>query len=141
MAEAILAHAGEDRFSAFSAGSDPAGFVHELAIEALRRIRIPINANADSKKWDQFADERFDVIITLCDQAANEACPIPPESGVRAHWSMPDPVYHPGSDEDRTEFAVRVAERLKGKIEGLLEVDWTAPRPDIESRLRFLGEI
>lgn len=141
MAEAILAHAGGGRFLAFSAGSDPAGFIHPLAIEALKRLAIPIPDGASSKRWDVYADESFDAIITLCDSAASEPCPIPPEAGVRAHWSLPDPAYQPGSEEDRIQFAVRVAERLMAKCKGLLTVDWSAPRAEIEGRLAFLGEI
>jgi len=141
MAEAILAQAGGDRFAAYSAGSDPAGFIHPLAIIALQRLDIPLPDSALSKSWDAYADESFDAVITLCDSAAGEACPIPPERGARAHWSLPDPAFHPGQESDRIELAMRVAERLKAKIKGLLAVDWSRPRGEIETRLRFFGEI
>lgn len=141
MAEAILAHAGGDRFVAFSAGSDPAGFIHPLAIEALRRLSIPLPEGAYSKRWDEFASESFDAIITLCDRAAGEACPLSPDCGVRAHWSLPDPVYHPGAEQDRIELARRVAERLRAKINGLISLDWNAAREDLSQKLQFLGEI
>ncbi len=141
MAEAILAHLGGDRFGARSAGSDPAGFIHSLAIEALHRLRIPLPEHAFSKSWDEFTDDSFDAVITLCDQAAGEACPLPPERSARAHWSLPDPALMGGREEDRIELAYRVAERLQAKIRGLIEIDWSQPRQEIEQRLAFLGEI
>lgn len=141
MAEAILAHLGGDRFIVRSAGSDPAGFVHPLALAAMDRMHVPVSEDATSKSWDQFADESFDAVITLCDQAASEVCPIPPERGARAHWSLPDPVFLGGREEDRVELACRVAERLRAKIEGLIEIDWSQTRADVEERLAFLGEI
>lgn len=140
MAEALLAHVSGGRFTVSSAGSKPAGYVHPLAVEALRRLKIPLH-EARSKSWDEFVDQRIDVAITLCDAAVSEPCPAFPGEPLRAHWSLPDPTYHFGNDEDRVQFAVRVAERLRAKIEGLIALDWSAPRGEVERRLRYLGEI
>jgi len=140
MAEAILRHLGGDAFEALSAGSHPAGFVHPLAIEVLRRLEIPLG-DPVSKSWNEFARDAVDVVITVCDYAAAEVCPVWPGDPIKAHWSLPDPAYHGGSEEECLEFALRVAKRLHAKIEGLVQLDWSSPRRDIERRLAFLAEI
>lgn len=140
MAEALLRHVDGERFESISAGSHPAGFVHALAIEAMRRMDIVLE-DAESKHWDEFADRPLDVVITLCDQAAGETCPSWVGEPITVHWSLPDPAYHPGSDEERIEFAQRVAERLRLKIKGLAKIDFSASRGDVSERLAFLGEI
>lgn len=140
MAEAILRHLDAKRFEALSAGSHPAGFVHPLAIDALDRLGVPMT-NQVSKSWDTFLVAPVDVVITVCDAAAAEGCPTYPGSPIAVHWSLPDPVYHPGTDEERLAFAVSVAERLRIKIAGLVQLDWSADRSEITKRLEFLGEI
>jgi len=141
MAEALLRHVAPDRFEALSAGSRPAGFVHPLAIEALRRRGVRIDSDAESKSWDVFVDRRIDLVITLCDEAAQEECPVWPGDPLTVHWSLPDPSFHHGSDEERIEFAVRVADRLRLKIEGLTRLDFSASRDEMVRQLAFLGEI
>jgi protein-tyrosine-phosphatase len=140
MGEAILRQLGSDRFEALSAGSHPAGFIHPIAIETMQQMGISLESQT-SKSWDEFPDTRFDVVITLCDDAAAETCPVWPGDPVRAHWSLPDPSYHPGTDEERLQFAMRVAQRLRTKIEGLIELEWSQDRAELAKRLRFLGEI
>ncbi len=140
MAEHILHHVGGDRFEAHSAGSRPAGFVHPLAIEALHRLQIPI-LFAESKRWDRYADERFDAVLTLCDSAAKEECPVFPGAPLTVHWGLPDPVYHPGAEDERLEFAVSIARRILSKIEGLIALDWSADRRQLKKELERLGEI
>ncbi|UCE59210.1 MAG: arsenate reductase ArsC [Phycisphaerales bacterium] len=140
MAEALLRHLGGDRFAALSAGSQPAGFVHPLAEIAMERLNVPV-ADQTSKSWDVFATTPIDVVITLCDAAASETCPNWSSSPITAHWSLPDPTFHLGDEAERVEFAVRVATRLKAKIRGLVDLDWSADRDDLLKRLEFLGEI
>lgn len=140
MAEAMLHHLGGDRFEAHSAGSRPAGFVHPLAIESLHALGIPI-LFAESKSWDRYEGERFDAVITLCDSAATENCPVFPGSPLTAHWGLPDPVFHAGSDEERRVYALSVARRLQAKIEGLIALDWSAPQKVLKPQLDRLGEI
>jgi arsenate reductase len=93
MAEAILSHRGEGRFNAYSAGSHPSGKVRP---EALRQIESAgmRTAGLRSKSWDEFAAEgapSMDFVITVCDQAANEACPYWPGQPMSAHWGIADP--------------------------------------------------
>ena len=140
MAEGLLRALGGDRFEALSAGSHPAGFVHGLAIEAMARMSISLDDH-ESKSWNAYGDTPLDLVITVCDNAAGETCPTWPGSPLTAHWSLPDPAYHPGTDEERLHFAMRVSERLRTKVVGLIELDWSGPRAAIEQRLRFLGEI
>ena len=140
MAEAILRELGGDRFAALSAGSWPAGFIHGLAIEAMARLNIPM-VDQVSKSWDDFAKAPLDVVVTLCDAAAAEACPHWPGNPIRVQWSVPDPAMHPGTDEDRSEFAMRVARRLRAKIEALVNLDWSRDRAELTDRIVSLGEI
>lgn len=140
MAEAMLRHLGGDRFDALSAGSAPAGFVHALAEEVLAAMDIPL-VEPRSKSWDEFADVSVDLVITVCDNAAGETCPVWPGDPLRAHWPLPDPAYHLGTPEEQIAFAMHVAGRLLTKIQALVDLDWSAKRDDLADRLRFLGEI
>lgn len=140
MAEALLRHLGGDRWEALSAGSHPAGFIHDLAIEAMTKLHVPL-VDQRSKSWDDFANAELDVVLTLCDAAAEQTCPTWPGTPLTAHWSLADPAMHPGTAEQRTALAVSVAKRLKTKIEGLVALDWSANRAAIMERLTFLGEI
>ena len=103
MAEALLNFLGRGRFQAFSAGSHPKGEVHSLALETLRRNRIPVE-NARSKSWDEFAlpgAPRQDFVITVCDHAAQEVCPIWQGHPVTAHWGVQDPAAIQGTDQEK----------------------------------------
>ena len=140
MAEAVLRHLGGDRFEASSAGSFPAGFVHGLATETMKQLNIPMT-DPVSKSWDEFAETTFDAVITLCDAAAAETCPKWPGDPLKVHWSTRDPACHLGTDEERWELAVRVAERLRTKIQNLVDLDWSVDRDELRRRLEFLGEI
>lgn len=89
MAEGILRHTGGDLFEVYSAGSRPAGYVHPLAIEALREIGIDISAH-HSKHLEQYLNSGIDIVITVCDHA-NESCPVFPGNVSRHHWGFEDP--------------------------------------------------
>lgn len=140
MAEAVLRKLGGNRFESLSAGSRPAGFIHPLAIETLGRLNIPL-ANQTSKSWNEFADTPLDAVITLCDSAAAEACPVWPGDPLTAHWSIPDPVCLSGTHDERLAFAVQIAERLRKKVAGLVSLDWSSGRAELEHRLECLGDI
>lgn len=140
MAEALLRHLSGGRFRALSAGSRPAGFIHPLAEEAMLRMNVPMDGQS-SKSWDEFSDTPLDAVITLCDSAAAETCPVFPGSPVSAHWSLPDPAFHPGTVDERIEFALRVADRLRLKIQAMIALDWTTQPAELQRMLNFLGEI
>ena len=103
MAESILREIGAGRFNAYSAGSTPKGAVHPLALELLASRRMPIEG-LSSKGWDVFAAPgapALDFVITVCDNAAGEVCPVWPGVPMTAHWSIPDPAAVEGSEEVR----------------------------------------
>ena len=123
MAEAILRHADPLRFEALSAGSMPAGFIHPLVLRTLEDMHIPV-IDQHSKSWDEFVDQHVDLLITVCDSAADEVCPVWPSCPPTVHWPLPDPSFMPGSDDDRLAAARRVAERLVLKIQRMVALDW-----------------
>jgi arsenate reductase len=93
MAEAILRHRGEPGFSAYSAGSHPAGRIHPNALKQMQTAGLPVEG-LRSKSWDEFAargSPAMHFIFTLCDSAAAEVCPLWPGQPVTAHWGLPDP--------------------------------------------------
>jgi arsenate reductase len=103
MAEALLNASGGAQVQAFSAGSHPKGEVHPLALETLRRHRVP-SENARSKSWDEFAvtgAPHMDLVITVCDQAAQEVCPIWPGHPATAHWGISDPAAVQGTEQEK----------------------------------------
>jgi arsenate reductase len=101
MAEAILNHRGQPNFRAFSAGSYPTGQVNPHAIEQLESADLP-TSGLRSKSWDEFAKPgapQMHVVITVCDNTANEVCPVWPGQPITAHWCVPDPAVATGSSE------------------------------------------
>jgi arsenate reductase len=121
MAEALLNHLGSESFRAFSAGSLPTGEVHPLAIATLARHRVPVS-NPRSKSWNEFSDTPIDLVITVCDNAASEACPVFPGAPLMAHWSLPDPAKATGPEEVIQEVFDNVFSLLKRRIEALLSL-------------------
>ena len=97
MAEALINQLGQGRYTAVSAGSAPAGYVHPRSIATLERHGID-PGNPYSKSWDEFAHQPFDLVITVCDQAASETCPVFPGGYRKLHWSTPDPAAATGDD-------------------------------------------
>ncbi|MFM9863037.1 MAG: arsenate reductase ArsC [Micropepsaceae bacterium] len=123
MAECYLNHAGQGRFRAFSAGSIPKGQPNPLALATLRAHGVPADG-VRSKSWDEFAvaaAPQMHLVITVCDNAAAEACPVWPAAPLKAHWSFPDP--HNAADFETVFAAIRNA------VDGLvaLPVETLAP--------------
>jgi protein-tyrosine-phosphatase len=103
MAECVLNRLGRGKFRAFSAGSHPKGAVHPFALDLLARLNYP-TAGLRSKSWDEFAAPgapQLDFVFTVCDNAANEVCPIWPGQPMTAHWGVPDPAVAEGTDAER----------------------------------------
>ena len=103
MAEALLNFWGRGRFQAFSAGSHPKGAVHPLALDVLNRNRIPCE-HARSKSWDEFSSPDappLDFVFTVCDNAAQEVCPVWPGQPMTAHWGIHDPAAVEGTDDEK----------------------------------------
>jgi arsenate reductase (thioredoxin) len=101
IAEALLNHKGKPHFAAFSAGSFPAGKVRPEALQQLQSARIPI-AGLRSKSWHEFTHSdapKLDFVVTVCDNAAKEVCPVWPGQPMTVHWGIPDPAAVTGSPE------------------------------------------
>jgi len=120
MAEALINDLGRGRYKASSAGSSPAGYVHPKTIETLTRHGID-PGQPRSKSWDVFADERFDLVITVCDQAAGEACPLFSGHPENLHWSIPDPAKATGTDAEIDSAFDESFLMLKSRIEDLVK--------------------
>ena len=121
LAEAYLNAAGGGRFTAYSAGSHPAGKVNPFALELLQKSRLPIDLR--SKNWDEFARPgapQLDFVFTVCDNAAGEVCPVWPGQPITAHWGVADPAAVTGSDADKRKAFLRAFTELSARINLLL---------------------
>ena len=114
MAEGLLRDMAGDRFEVASAGVAPSS-VRPEAIEAMKEIGIDISSHA-SKSVDEFVDQEFDYVITVCDNA-NEQCPVFPGKTRRIHWSFEDPAEANGNLEERLKVFRRVREKIRDKLE------------------------
>ena len=132
LAEAILNAKAEGRFQAYSAGSHPKGAVHPLALAVLETCGIATEGLA-SKSWEAYAGEEaphMDVVITVCDQAAGEACPLWPGAPVKVHWGLPDPVAAQGSEAEQLAAFAATFTALEKRIELMLGLPLAFLSPD-----------
>jgi arsenate reductase len=113
MAEGILRHRGDGTIEVHSAGTHPSR-VNPLAIEAMSEIGIDISSHR-SKPVDEFAQQHFDVVITVCDKA-KESCPIFPGAPKRIHWSCEDPAAVKGSHDERLAAFRRVRDKIEEQV-------------------------
>ena len=124
LAEATLNAIGGERFRAYSAGSQPKGTVNPYALQLLESHRIATDS-LRSKSWDEYAQPgapRMDLIITVCDNAAGEMCPVWPGQPVSAHWGVEDPAAVAGTDEDRRRAFLSAYGLLRRRIELLVNL-------------------
>jgi arsenate reductase len=143
IAEAILRQDGAGGFGAFSAGSEPKGRVNPLALEVLKSAGYP-TGGLRSKRWDEFAGPgapAMDLVLTVCDNAAGESCPIWPGHPVTAHWGIEDPAAVEGTEADRKAAFRRAFACLKARVDRLCAL----PLRDLDnatlrSRLRAIGQ-
>lgn len=148
-ARSILAEAamndpsiGGGRFRAFSAGSHPKGEVNPFALELVREARLP-TAGLRSKSWDEFAGPDappLDLVITVCDQAAAEPCPIWPGGPLTAHWGMRDPAAVAGTDEAKREAFRDTWHVLRRRVQEIASLPLEdLPPPALQERVRGIG--
>lgn len=122
LAEATLRAWAGDRFEAFSAGSRPAGQINPYALGQLAAEGLSI-AGLRSKSWDEFSGDdaaSMDLIVTVCDSAAAEACPIVFGDFVRTHWGLPDPAAVEGTDEEKREAFRRAHRTIQARLQAFL---------------------
>ena len=128
LGEALANHLGEGRLIARSAGSHPSGRVHPRALAVLERHGVPVGQPV-SKSMDDLDDEWFDVVITVCDAAAGEACPVWLAESAKVHWGIPDPAGAEGSDDEIDAVFERTYQRLRQRLEKLAALDLAATTP------------
>ncbi len=124
IAECLFNRLGQGRFIAYSAGSQPAGAVNPFAIELLDHEGFDTEG-LRSKSWDEFAGTdapRIDYVITVCDNAAGETCPLWPGNPTTAHWGIPDPAACDGTDEQRSAAFAAAMKQLTARIKEFLEL-------------------
>ena len=124
LAEALLNDMGQDRFKAYSAGSSPRENQqpNPLGLQVLQKAGITTEG-LRSKSWDEFASPgapKMDLIITVCDNAAGEVCPIWPGHPATAHWGYPDPSEGDGSDAEKLEAFRKTMHAMKRRLELLI---------------------
>jgi arsenate reductase (thioredoxin) len=119
LGEAIANKLGGDRISARSAGSQPAGEVHPLTLKYLQARGYPA-AGLTSQSWDLISEEP-DAVITVCDSAANEACPLWLGDSPKVHWGLPDPSRVDGTEDEVRDAFFKVIDILERRIRALVE--------------------
>jgi arsenate reductase len=143
MAEALFNTLGAGRFKAYSAGSHPTGRVNPFAIEQVRSLGYPVE-NLRSKSWDEFAEPgapQMDFIITVCDNAAGEACPLWPGKPVTAHWGFPDPAAVDGTEEEKRAAFALALRQIRIHVQQFLSLPLdTLDHMAIENRMRAIGK-
>jgi len=124
MAEAIINTMGKDRFHAYSAGSHPTGKVNSFAIEQLQSVNYPTD-HLRSKRWDEFAQPdapKMDFIITVCDNAAGEVCPVWPGQPISAHWGFEDPAAVEGGDEEKRRAFAKIFRQITNRVNAFISL-------------------
>jgi len=144
LAEATLGVLGAGRFQAFSAGSQPSGKVQPIAAEIAEALGYP-REKMRSKSWDEFAEPNapvMDMIITVCDNAAGEACPVWLGHPATAHWGVPDPVAVEGDDDERRRAFRSAYATLRRRVELLLALPLEKlEQLEAQTRLREIGRV
>jgi len=124
MAEALMNHLGQGTCAAYSAGSHPTGCVHPLTLVTLQAMGLPVEG-LRSKSWEEFARpgaSLVDYILTVCDNAAGEVCPIWPGQPITAHWGVEDPAACVGTEAEQRQKFYEVAQQLRRRIERFLRL-------------------
>ena len=122
LAEAITNFYGKGQFVAKSAGSQPVGEVHPLSLRYLKKLGIPTDG-LSSQSWDEHEAWQPDIVITVCDSAANEACPVWFGKSVKAHWGLADPSRLDGTEEEVEQAFSKTIQTLVRRIERLIELN------------------
>lgn len=142
LAESILQAEGKGRFRSFSAGSQPKGEVHPLALKTLSALGYP-HEGFRSKSWDEFAlpgAPEFDFIFTVCDNAAGEACPLWLGHPMTAHWGIADPAAVEGPEFEKQRAFSDAARFLKNRITAFLNLPHEAiDRLAMHTKLKQIG--
>ncbi len=140
MAEGLLNHWGQGRFKAFSAGSFPTGQVNPMSLQTLDRHGLP-SEGYRSKSWNEFTDQQIDIVITVCDAAAGESCPLFPGAPLKAHWGVPDPAHAEGTAEEIAAVFDRVYAQLERRVKALVALPVeTLTQAELVAALTSIGK-
>ncbi len=140
MAEGLLNHMGAGKFKAYSAGSKPSGFVHPASLATLKAHGM----NAEgyrSKSWDELDGQTFDIVITVCDNAAGEVCPVFFSAPLKAHWGVPDPAHAQGSDGEKQAVFNAVFDQLRTRIRALVALPEHLDKAVLAQTLNDIGKL
>lgn len=121
LGEALFNKLGAGRVKAYSAGSSPIGKVNENALITLKRHGIDTDG-FKSQSWSDFSDDEIDIAITVCDNAANEQCPVYLNSVVRAHWGLSDPAHFKGTENEISATFEKTYAAMEKRIKKMLEL-------------------
>lgn len=142
LGEALVAKLGKGRFHAFSAGSKPRGEPHPDGIALLAELGHDVSGFR-SKSWDEFAAPdapRMDIVITVCDSAAGESCPIWPGAPVQAHWGIPDPAGRGETPAARRSAFLQAYRLLEARVRALCELPVESMNPQtLKQALNRIG--
>lgn len=122
LSEAITNYLSQGKLQAFSAGSQPAGQVHPLSLKYLAEKGVPIDG-LKSQSWNDFEVEQPDIVITVCDSAAAEVCPVWFGETVKVHWGLPDPSKLQGSEVEIRDAFYAVMATIEQRVHKLLELN------------------
>jgi len=139
MGEALFNHLGRGRIQAFSAGSHPIGRINQGALATLQRHGLRTEGYR-SQSWEDFEDQRMDVVITVCDNAHGEACPAYLTQAVRAHWGVADPGHVEGTDAEKIAAFEKAFATLEMRVKAMLSLPLeTMPAEELTDRLNEIG--
>lgn len=141
MVEGLLNHYGKDKILAFSAGSFPTGNVHPMSLATLRHHGMN-DKGYRSKSWDEFKDKQIDILITVCDNAAGEICPIFPGKPIKAHWGVPDPAHYQGTAAEVEAEFDRIFTMLEKRVQAFLSLNLEQMGNDeLKQKISEIGEL
>jgi arsenate reductase len=142
IAESVMNRLGRGRFKAFSAGSQPRGQVHPFALDLLTNLGHDVSG-LRSKSWEEFSGpgaSLLDFVFTVCDNAANEVCPVWPGQPMTAHWGVPDPSLAEGSETERRLAFADTTRMLSQRIGIFMSLPFRSlDRMSLQNRLREIG--
>lgn len=141
LGEALINKLGHGRVMAYSAGSFPVGTVNPGALATLQRHGISTEGFA-SKSWNEFADKKIDIAITVCDNAAGDTCPVYLNRCIRAHWGLPDPAHVTGTETEIEAAFESTYAALERRIHRMLELPLeTLSEQELTDRLNEIGKM
>lgn len=141
MGEALVNQLGKGRLKAYSAGSHPIGRINTGALATLKRHDLPTEGY-QSQSWEDFEDTTMDIVITVCDNAAGETCPVYLTEAVRAHWGVSDPGHVEGTDEEKIAAFEQTFAILKLRVEKMLALSLeTLPKDQLTVELNAIGQL